>query len=170
MKTLFIIALFGLVASGAAHLSTFFGIIPQQVCPSVWWLHILIFVVWIPLVFSGHSMFNREGRNSSGKLSMEYSPGWMRALSMMLFLYAIFNFFYTVFVLNEGGVPSELNGKKVLHNHGKIIAELSDSEYKKHQAYGVRTFSGHWMCFYALAMTMLYSKIRHDSNTSDTGA
>jgi len=88
----------------------------------------------------------------------------MKALSVVLFAYAFFNFFFTIFVLNEGGVPSELGGKKVIHNHGKIIRELTDEEYETHQAYGVRTFSGHWMIFYAVGMTVLCSRMKEYSN------
>ena len=79
----------------------------------------------------------------------------MKALSVAIFIYAFFNFFYTIFALNEGGIPSIFAGKKVLESHGKIIRGLSDQEFELHQAYVVRTFSGVWLIFYSVGMTAL---------------
>ncbi len=164
MKAIFFIAVFGLIASALAHFSTFFGINPQRVFPPVWVLHVLIFVVWLPVVLACRNACGKDNRTDFWKIATRNAPRWMKVLSVALFAYAFFNFFFTIRVLNEGGVPSELDGKKVLHNHGKVIRELTDAEYEAHQAYSVRTFSGHWMVFYAVGMTVLYSKMKEDSN------
>jgi hypothetical protein len=164
MKTLFFIAVFGLVSSAVAHFSTFLGINPQRVFPPVWALHFLIFVVWVPVVFSCRKICTKNNQKDFWKIAMRNAPGWMKVLSVVLFAYAFFNFFFTIFILNEGGVPSELEGKKVIHSHGKVIRELTNEEYEAHQAYNVRTFSGHWMIFYAAGMTVLYSKMKGNSN------
>ncbi len=163
MKALFLVAVFGLVSSAAAHFSTFLGVNPQRVFPPVWILHILIFVIWIPVVVSSRRIRTEDNRRDFWKIASRHAPGWMKSLSTALFAYALFNFFFTIFVLNEGGVPAVLNGKKVIHSHGKVIRELTDAEYEAHQAYSVRTFSGHWMIFYATGMTVLYSRMKEDS-------
>ena len=165
MRPLCFIAVLGLVSSAVAHLSTFMGINPQRVVPKVWVLHVLIFVVWIPLVISSRNACTKENRKDFWKIATRNAPGWMKILSLTLFVYAFFNFFYTIQVLNEGGVPSELDGKKVIHSHGRVIRELTDEEYEKHQAYEVRTFSGHWMVFYAIGMTVLYSRLKEVQQT-----
>ncbi len=164
MKAIFYVAVFGLVASALAHFVTFLGINPQRVFPLVWSLHVLIFVVWIPVVFACRSICTKDNRRHFWKIAIRNAPNWMKVLSMTLFAYAFFNFLFTIFVLSEGGVPSELDGKKVIHNHGNVIRELTDEEYELHQAYLVRTFSGHWMVFYAVGMTVLCSRIKEDSN------
>jgi len=164
MRVIFFVAVFGLIASAVVHLSTFLGINPQRVFPPVWVLHALIFVVWIPVVFSCRKIVKKENRKDFWKIATRNAPRWMKFLSVALFVYAFFNFFFTGFVLSEGGVPSELDGRKVIHNHGKVIRELSDEEYEMHQAYTVRGFSGHWMIFYAVGMMVLYSKMKEDSN------
>ena len=164
MKAIYYLAIFGLVASAIAHFSTFFGINPQRVFPPIWALHILIFIVWLPVVLSCRKICTKDKRKDFWKLATRNAPGWMKVLSTALFAYAFINFFITIFVLNEGGVPSEINGQKVIHNHGNVIRELTDNEYETHQAYNVRTFSGHWMIFYAMGMTVLYSRMKEDSN------
>jgi hypothetical protein len=166
MSVFFIIAFFGLVASGVVHFSTFLGINLQRIFPPVWGLHVLIFVVWIPVVLFGQKICKKDTRKDFWKIATRNAPKWMKVLCTALFVYAFFNFFFTIFILNEGGVPSELDGKKVIHSHGKVIRELTDEEYEKHQAYTVRSFSGHWLIFYAISMTVLYSKMKENSNTN----
>ena len=77
--------------------------------------------------------------------------------------------FFVTFVLGEGGVPAVLAGKKVIHSHGKIIRELTDAEYERQQSYVVRAFSGHWMLFYSVGITALYSKLREDDGSVPDG-
>ena len=163
MRVLFLISVIGLVASAIAHFSTFFGINPQRVFPSVWVLHVLIFVVWFPVVISCRKLCTNDNRKDFWKLATRNSPNWMKRLCVIFFVYAFFNFF-CAFVLSEGGNPSEIDGRKVLSNHGEIIRELTDEEYDQLQAYEVRGFSGHWLVFYAAGMTVLYSRLRDDSD------
>ena len=153
MNLLIIISGSGLSLSFISHFLTFFGINPQNVIPGIWMLHIGIFVVWLPTVLIA--------KKNRGKYiwqeSIKFAPKWMITISKFLFFYMFFNFFFTIFVLQSGGSPNEINGKKILSNHGNIIKELTDEEYNRHNAYTVRTLSGHWMIFYCVAMTVLYS-------------
>ena len=157
MKTLLIIAAGGFIFSLIAHLATFLGINPQGVFPPIWLLHIGIFVVWIPTVFLLRKIFKKTGRQGFWKSAVGNAPRWMQALCLFFFIYAFFNFFITVLVLNQGGVPSIINGKKVLQSHGEVIKELTDKEFFRYQAYTFRAFSGHWMFFYVVSMTILCS-------------
>lgn len=160
MKTLSIIATGGFIFSLIAHLTTFLGINPQAVFPPIWLLHIGIFVVWIPTVFLLRKTFKKTGRGRFWKTAFSNAPRWMQALCLFFFIYAFFNFFITVFVLAQGGVPSIVNGKKVLQSHGEVIKELTDKDFLRYQAYTFRAFSGHWMFFYIVSMTILYSHQR----------
>jgi hypothetical protein len=88
---------------------------------------------------------------------MKHTPFWLKALSAVLFIYAFISFFYSVFVLNAGGVPSIISGQKVLESHGNIIRILTEQEYELHQAYSVRAFSSIWLIFYTVGIAALYS-------------
>jgi len=83
-------------------------------------------------------------------------------LFMSLFAYVPFNFFYTGLVLNEGGVPARFDGRPALYNHGEVIRDLTEEEFPRHQAYLVRTFSGHWIVFYLGAAIMLRARLAAD--------
>jgi len=51
MLFLYLLALSGFVLSGTVHMATFLGMNLERVFPEVWFLHIGIFVVWIPALF-----------------------------------------------------------------------------------------------------------------------
>ncbi len=152
MAFFWILALIGFALSLIVHGLTFVGVDPLQHFPYVWVLHIGIFVVWIPAVW-----ISKQTKTSWKSLTKPF-PFWMKPLPGILFAYMFFNFFFTIFVLQKGGSPSMINGEKVLQSHHKIIKKLSEEEYHLHQAYEVRTFSGHWLLFYGYAALMLDPK------------
>lgn len=161
---MFVIAAAGLIVSAIAHIGTFLGISPQPESPSVWALQILIFVVWIPVVWSCRKIGTRkEGRKKFWKIATRNAPMWMRVLCVALAAYAFFNFFYGMAVLNVDNSPYELDGQKFIQRSDGTVQELTDEEFKWQQAYSVRAFSGHWMIFYAIGMTVLYSRSKDDS-------
>ncbi len=69
MTAIFFIAIFGLISSGIAHFSTFLGINPQRVFPRVWALHVLIFVVWLPVVFAYRNIWGRDNWKDFWKIA-----------------------------------------------------------------------------------------------------
>ena len=76
-------------------------------------------------------------------------PAWSWPLIYAAGIYAALNF--ALFNYNsEGGSPDIRDGHYVLHDHGKIIRELSEDEYHIQKAYVARGFSGHWMLFYLM--------------------
>lgn len=150
MKILYTLAQTLLGISLFVHLLTFFGVSPTDCFPSVWLLHLLIFV--IPMLPVGRDGIKSQHSLGGWAWSQWDVPSWIKNMCVGFTAYAVFNFFFTIFVLNEGGNPSVINGQKVLHNHGRVIRVLTDSEYDWHRAYVDRTFSGHWMIFYAYLM------------------
>jgi hypothetical protein len=48
----------------------------------------------------------------------------------------------------EGGSPTIRDGQYLLLEHGKLIRELTASEYRALQTNEVRGFSGHWLVFF----------------------
>jgi hypothetical protein len=155
----------GLLLSLAAHLTAVFGVDPNQYVPGVWLLHLGVFLALGPVIW--------RARSKPGPKHLEYqarveggSPFWLKPLTAIFFAYALFNFFHSG-RLNEGGVPSVINGEHVLHNHGRIIRKLTPEEFSLHQAHTVRGFSGHWMLFYCVALSMLIGIRRADAIASD---
>lgn len=74
-------------------------------------------------------------------------PNWVAVVGIVLFVYAIVNFF--LFMLySEGGSPAVQDGRYVLVSHGKLIRELTASEFTALKANVLRGFSGHWQFFY----------------------
>lgn len=99
---------------------------------------------------------------------MKHAPNWLKALSSALFIYAFIGFFYSVFALNEGAVPSIIGGQKVLESHGKIIRLLTEQEFELHQAYAVRAFSSIWLIFYTVGIAALYSMLKENPKSDNS--
>ncbi len=60
--------------------------------------------------------------------------------------YAFVNFAVSLALL-DGGVPERRGDSFQLTAHGKVLRELSSSEYGWHRAYQTRLATGHWMFF-----------------------
>jgi len=161
IKFAYHLSVFGLIASALAHISTFAGIDLDGVFPLVWILQPLIFIVWLQAIIVSRTKDPQNSRYSFFRVVMRNSPIWMKILCVLLCVYAIFNFLFIF--LHEKGVPAVMNGQKAMVEGERIIRVLTDEEYKKHRAYSLRAFSGHWMMFYALGMIVLYSKVKEDS-------
>jgi hypothetical protein len=167
MKTLQIMATGGFIFSLTAHLASFLGIDPQAVFPPIWLLHIGIFVVWVPTVLLLRKTFRKTGREGFWKVAVRNAPAWMQALCVFFFIYTFFNFASSLSALDERGVPTIVNEKKVLQRQGEVIKELSDEEYFRLQANTFRASSGHWMVFYIVSMTILISHQRTEEKERD---
>ena len=139
------------MASLSAHLATFFNFDVLAYFPWVWLLHIGIFVGVIPLI-------GKDLKEVWRKFFLP-GPSWARYSIIAFAVYAPINFLLFL-ALSKGGSPDIRNGVYVLHNHGTIIKVLTEQEYHRQQAYGLRGFSGHWMIFYLLPT--LHSWYRQD--------
>ena len=154
----FLLATVGLIASAAAHFSTFAGVDPQELFPWVWVLHIGIFLVFIPAIAIQNTLRRNATGNGRGDFNDAFAgaPAWMRTLCKLLFAYMFVNFAIFAFMMRSGS-PHRVNGTYVLSSHGKVSRQISEEEYHRYRGYEVRGFSGHWMGFYAFAMTMIAS-------------
>jgi hypothetical protein len=165
MIILFLLAFIGLIVSALVHFSTFAGIDPQQSLPYVWLLHIGIFVVAIPAA----AVQGLLPRDPGGKFKpFAFAPKWMQQLTTAAFIYMFINFL-TFAVVMHSGSPYRENGQYLLRDHGKVVRQITEQEYHRYRAWEVRGFSGHWMAFYSLAMTMLASAIVYRSTTTNSG-
>src|SRR5687768_4728363 len=92
-----VLAVIGLLLSAAAHVSTFFGVDPQELFPGIWLLHIGIFVVFVPaVVLQGAARRKPEGggggKKRDGGNPLANAPRWVRWGVGALFVYTFLNF------------------------------------------------------------------------------
>ena len=160
------LAVVGLALSAAVHVSTFFGLDPQDVRPPVWLLHLGLFVVFVPAIIAA-----RTNRNGSRRLrdAFPHAPRWMAPLTGCLFAYAVVNFALFIVLMRHGGPSRGENGEFALTEHGRLIRKISEEEFHRYRAYEARGFSGHWMAFYSLSAAMLVSAARRADNRALQG-
>lgn len=137
-------ALTGFVLAAVAHVFALAGVNVAEHVPFVWLLHIGTFVVFVPYVFSSRKIL---GTRPSLAAIRALVPGWVFAVGLVLFIYAMVNFALFI-AATQGGNPAIEAGQYVLKNHGRLIRELSFAEYEALRANELRGFSGHWLFFY----------------------
>ncbi|WP_109127373.1 hypothetical protein [Dyella sp. C11] len=138
------VAALGFVLSLAVHIQALMGRDVASSVPAVWMLHLGIFVVFLPFVLLSRKDF--KGARSALDLAKGL-PLWVAALGGVIFVYALMNF--VVFMVHtDGGNPVFEDGKYLLMQHGKLIREITASEFAAFQANELRGFSGHWLVFY----------------------
>ena len=155
-----LVALIGFLLSLAVHVAALFGIDVAAKIPLVWALHVGIFVVFIPFIILSPKVLGSKPAFADVR---QLFPGWVMALGVVIFAYVILNFL--LFILaTQGGSPSIRDGKFVLQDHGRLIRELTASEYTSFKANEVRGFSGHWLAFYFILFA--YFLFRKKANPS----
>jgi hypothetical protein len=143
-RILALAALAGFLGALAVHLAALSGIDVAEPFPAVWMLHVGIFVVFGPYVFSSRKTM---GSRPSWAQYRDNVPSWVLWTGLGIFAYAFLNF--ALFMsATEGGNAALREGKYLLLQHGTLIRELTQAEYAAFKANEVRGFSGHWMLFY----------------------
>lgn len=138
------VALVGFVISFVVHLTALMGLNLAARVPDIWLLHIGIFIVFMPFVLLSRKELGRDRALWHFRKGV---PNWVAVVGTILFIYAITNFF--IFMSHtEGGNPAMQDGRYVLLNHGKLIRELTVSEFTAFKVNELRGVSGHWLLFY----------------------
>src|SRR5262245_45802659 len=112
------LALLGFALSVAAHVSALFGVDVQTRVAGVWLLHIGIFVVFVPMVFQ-----LRSAGGSDVRALLRGIPVWPALLVVLLFVYALANFFVT-FGGAGPGTPAIRGNSFVLERKGVLIRQI----------------------------------------------
>jgi hypothetical protein len=75
-------------------------------------------------------------------------PRPLLAIGVFGFFYAFINFLLAMIPMS--GTPDIKDGHYILHNHGQLVRNLTESEYHSLKARMTRGFSGHWLAFYGI--------------------
>lgn len=143
-KILSFIAYAGFVLSLLVHLLSLFGVDVASIFKPVWFLHFGLFLI-IPLViFFEQKALKTRSKLAWAKLAL---PKRISLSRKLIQVYAVVSFVIFMF-LSEGGAPNIKDGKYILHNHGKLIRELTQDEYKTFIVNEMRFFSTFWIFFY----------------------
>ncbi len=161
MVLVVVVALIGLVLSAAAHAATFFAPAAPWLS-SAWLLNLGLCAVWLPLLVIGtYRIFDIVHVGHKWTLIPRHAPEWSKRVAAGLLLYAVFNFLFTMIVLNQGAYPAVVEGRYVLHtyNFGVVLRELTPAEFQLHQAYTLRASSGHWVFMFYMAALGAHSHV-----------
>jgi len=97
---------------------------------------------------------------------MQGTPRFLKVLVVLTISYVFFNFFFSLMYLNEGLSPDIIDNVYVLSNKGKIVREISETEYFKYIAYEFRGMSGHFILFQLISVALISSAINVLKNKS----
>lgn len=134
-RILFLFAALGFILSAISHAASFFNSTgPLGTAAPI--LHIGIFVVWIPTIFVTRKLTKDVPSRDWWKAALRGCPTWMKYGTFSAFGYALLNF--AIFLALAPAEPTSQGMSPI----------------------DVRGFSGHWMAFYAVACSVLYSSSR----------
>lgn len=140
-----VLAAVGLVLSLVAHGCALLGL-PQPLGAATMGLHVGIFAVWPPaIIVSSRMAWGRKPKDFWQDVVRRRCPRWMWRMTDGLFVYAIVNF---LIVVATGEFKKQLAG-----------APIPPGVF--------RGLSGHWMCFYSMALAILYSRLAASPRDED---
>jgi hypothetical protein len=154
----FYFALVSLTLSLVVHLASFFSV---SLFEEFAFLHIGIFVLGIPAAFSAKNWKIKKGPwwppGASLRALTEGGPTWGPRALIAGQVYALIQF-VALLVLSQAGTPAIREGKYILHSHGRLIRELTETEYGWQLAHVARMFSAMWALFYLLFIVWYWPK------------
>jgi hypothetical protein len=164
-KLLFILASAGFFFSLVVHLSAFTGMFVDVFAFLSPVLHIGIFVVFLSALVSVTQSDSYEQLKKRGArrfrdlltIMINPSPRWMKIAILVFLVYTIVNF-VLYFIFREIGDAVNIAGEFVLIKDGEVVRQLSQREYWLHRSHIIRGYSGHWMFFYILSMSILHAQ------------
>jgi len=145
-------SLVGLLVSVTVHSASIAGMDVASRFPGVWLLHFLALVICAAVAFfssvihrpAGTSVLHVEAYPRS---SPQGWPLWGTPVIAVAIGYAIVTFALREHV-SGSGVPAIVGGQYVLQSHGRLLTNLTESDYRLHRAYELRAFSAVWIVFY----------------------
>jgi hypothetical protein len=160
-----LLAALGLFISSAANISTYFGVEPMNRWPCVWFLHLGIFVVFVPAIAVGTK--GRTDKAFRWRDAVGNAPAWMRWMLVSILLHAPINGMAFAIVGGGGGPSRQPDGTYAMTSHGRILRTLTAGEYHRATGYEFRFTSSWWMLFYCISLVLLISQINRQKELAD---
>lgn len=160
MRLILSLGLLLLISCVAVHASTFVTDREPLSTGVLFLMAIPMFALFLKAVLVLRNNTKGVDRNEIWKRVYSNVPRWVPILTLLLVAYTGFNFFYSLWVLNDGLTPSMEQGRYVMQDHGHVVREISQVDYWRHSAYQLRGMSTHFILFTALALGVIWSEHR----------
>ena len=155
-RCLAIIAASALAASLIVYALSFVGTTMDEMFRWAMLLTVSVFALVLPMYAVEYSAI----KNSKffGDAIWRGLPKWaVRAIQIVGLLFAAH--FVLFLVQSHAASPEIINGEYVLSNHGQIVKELTESQYRWLKGSELRLFATGWLSFYlALALYWWFPK------------
>ncbi len=154
LKYIFKFSLGVFLISSLVHILAIFQITVISRFP-VFILHVLTIGVCFIAFFQLRSKEGRKldlAKYFKEKFSSKLS--WVPVVLVLLFIYNFINFFLSY--SNYVGSPDVWDGKYILHDHGSLIREITEREYRIERTKEIKMFSSFWVLFSGIGSAMLY--------------
>ncbi|MEO7990567.1 MAG: hypothetical protein ABI663_13560 [Chryseolinea sp.] len=125
-----------------------------------------IFAIWLTAIgvaINRQKELKVENADFRTRLKIFYktlfgeAPILMIIISIAAFLYG--NYYGWLTNFNYEGIPDIINGKLVLHNHGQIIKELTETEFLQYKADDIKNSTASSMMFYCVGTGILFPRL-----------
>jgi hypothetical protein len=131
-RTLLVLCLAAFSVGLVVHGLTYFGIDPRAYVRALWYTFQLSSAIGFLLTLLVSRLVNPRDSNAASPVNTILIVGFGISLA-----YAIFNFFFTMIVLNHGSYPDVINGRYVLTSHG-AFHEIGYVDFLRYKAYEAR--------------------------------
>jgi hypothetical protein len=156
MTLIFILSLIGFLASLGAHVVTF--------VPGVELSMMTGFCLFFPALAVGAALniliiarrrleYLALPKGEFWRFVTHHAPGWMRSIQVLLLIYVVFNYVYTLVLMNRGGFPRQVGGQFFLMSYKEVLRELTWEEYLHYVSLGWRLLTSIVMAVYFSALT-----------------
>ncbi len=151
------LGIIGFVSLLTVHILTFVKINLFYILPLSKIIIPLVLMTFIPALLSIGRRRIRDVKDIS--MIFEFTPKIVRALTLILFLYATYNIMILI-VTMSGGSPSIVDGEYVLATRGTIGSVITYDSYVKYNLYSTRCLSGFFLVFYSISLAILMTAKR----------
>ena len=163
------IGAFGYLVTLTLYLLTFWKVDASST-PIYWPLTFILIATWLVTILKlvrdpkvkEHQKSKSMNPITFVKVIFNGTPVWVIVLAVASWVFGMISFAYLM--RYQPGVVDIIDGKKVLHNHGSIIKELSDEEYIEALAIQSRQFIGHYLIFFGVGTAILWPNNSGNNN------
>ena len=158
IKIFLYLAIALLIVSCLFHLLTYIPSLRTSNSFLIFVLGIGIFPTFAAAIKSTKKYTSKSKPKNIWKNALKGTPSRLKKSIWFVVAYVFFNFFFSLLVLNKGGLnPEIVDGKFVLESKGRVVEEITEEQYYNHKAYLFRGMSGHFILFQFISIAMLSS-------------